>query len=126
MPQNEPFNVAIVLALPQGDTPAVPQHVRHPCDPQPVELPLGRTHLWPMPSMFRVRSDEGLAVRSITYLPVTRDSYLISESRMRDCRFQRISPWGWPAQASSSGQLFDRYLAAPRRWSVETRPGGTT
>lgn len=47
----------------------------------------------PVPNTFRVRSDEGRGVRAIAYLPVAKDRYLISETRVRDFRFQGISPY---------------------------------
>lgn len=46
----------------------------------------------PIPNTFRVRSGEDRGVRAIAYLPVAKDRYLISESRVRDFRFQGISP----------------------------------
>jgi hypothetical protein len=47
----------------------------------------------PIPNTFRVRPDEGRGVRAIAYLPVAKDRYLISESRVRDFPFQGIGPY---------------------------------
>ena len=46
----------------------------------------------PLPNVFRVRPEEDRGVRAIAYLPVAKDRYLISETRVRDFRFQGISP----------------------------------
>ncbi|MGI5506351.1 DUF2726 domain-containing protein [Lentzea sp. CA-135723] len=44
-----------------------------------------------LPNVFRVRPAEDRGVRAIAYLPVAKDRYLISETRVRDFRFQGIS-----------------------------------
>lgn len=45
-----------------------------------------------LPNVFRTRPGEDRGVRAIAYLPVAKDRYLISETRVRDFRFQGISP----------------------------------
>lgn len=46
----------------------------------------------PLPNVFTVKSEEDRGVRAIAYLPVAKDRYLISETRVRDFRFQGIGP----------------------------------
>lgn len=46
----------------------------------------------PLPTVFNVHPEEDRGVRAIAYLPVAKDRYLISETRVRNFRFQGISP----------------------------------
>lgn len=47
----------------------------------------------PLPNVFVVMPQDDRGVRAIAYLPVARDRYLISETRVRDFRFQGIGPF---------------------------------
>jgi hypothetical protein len=94
VPQDEPFYVGNVLTPLQGGNGGF---LPGTFDALAIRdlWSLYRDGLIPrsIPNTLRVRPDQGRGVRAIAYLPVAKDKYLISESRVRDFRFQGISPF---------------------------------